>query len=417
MSPYSLAHLSDRALLRDLAALAARDRSTTAELLAHIAEVDARKLYLPAAYPSMYAYCVGELKLSEEAAYKRIHAARAARRFPAIFAALADGRLNLTSVILLAPCLTPGNADDLLKAAAHRSKTGVAELIAERFPRPDVATLLEPVRPAPAPRPAEPGLGPGGQATLPPACQHAPERAGGAAPAPEHAPERVACESPTPEHAPERVGLESPMPEHAPERVGLESPVPEHAPERARLHQPRLTPLAPGRYALQVTISEITAERLRRAQQLLGHQIPPGDLAGVLDRALESLLRELEKRRFAAAIAPRADARRPRAGSRHVPAAVKRAVWARDGGRCTFVSETGRRCEARERLEFDHVEPFACGGRATLSGIRLRCRSHNQYAAERAFGSGFMQHKREEAKRAAGSAREQGRARAVAAGP
>src|SRR5438093_6419035 len=102
MCSYSLSHLSDRALLRDLSALVARDRATTAALLAHIAEVDARRLYLPAAHPSMYAYCVHELRLSEDAAFKRIRAARAARQFPALFAALAEGRLHLSGVALLA---------------------------------------------------------------------------------------------------------------------------------------------------------------------------------------------------------------------------------------------------------------------------------------------------------------------------
>jgi hypothetical protein len=102
VSTYSLSHLSDHTLLRNLATLIARDRTTTAELLAHLAEVDERKLYLPAAYPSMYAYCVGELRLSEDAAFKRIQAARVARQFPAIFAAVADGRLHRTGVLQLA---------------------------------------------------------------------------------------------------------------------------------------------------------------------------------------------------------------------------------------------------------------------------------------------------------------------------
>ena len=79
MRNYSLSHVSDAALARDLAAAAARDRAATANLLAHIAEFDARKLYVPAAHPSMFSYCVGELRLSEDAAYKRIQAARAAR--------------------------------------------------------------------------------------------------------------------------------------------------------------------------------------------------------------------------------------------------------------------------------------------------------------------------------------------------
>ena len=106
MDTYSLTHLSDRALLADLASLTARDRTTTAALLAHLAEVDARRLYLPAAYPSMYAWCVGKLGLGEQAAFKRIRVARAARRFPAIYQAIADGRLHLSTVVLLAPYLT-----------------------------------------------------------------------------------------------------------------------------------------------------------------------------------------------------------------------------------------------------------------------------------------------------------------------
>src|SRR5262245_57084877 len=118
---YQLSHLSDGSLLSGLKALIGRDRETTAELLAHLAEVDQRKLYLPAAYPSMFAYCVGELHLSEDAAAKRIQAARAASRFPIIFEALAGGRLHLSAVCLLAPHLTAENATDLIAAATHRS--------------------------------------------------------------------------------------------------------------------------------------------------------------------------------------------------------------------------------------------------------------------------------------------------------
>jgi hypothetical protein len=94
-----------------------------------------------------------------------------------------------------------------------------------------------------------------------------------------------------------------------------------------------------------------------------------------------------------------------------VPAEVRRAVWERDGGRCTFVSAAGHRCKARTRLEFDHVEPVARGGLATVKGIRLRGRAHNQYAAEREFGSDFMRRKREAAQQEA----EQARVRAAAA--
>jgi len=77
---------------------------------------------------------------------------------------------------------------------------------------------------------------------------------------------------------------------------------------------------------------------------------------------------------------------------------VKRAVWVRDGGQCTFVSDKGHRCEARSSLEWDHIQEFARGGEATVEGIRLRCRAHNQYTAEQTFGAGFMQAKRDQAR-------------------
>src|SRR5512132_174920 len=133
MHQYTLDHLSDAVLLRRLSELVTRDRTTTAELLAHIAEVDARRLYAPAGYPSMHAYCVEELRLSEDAAARRIQAARAARKFPAIFAALAEGRLHLTAVCLLAPYCAVENVQDLIEAATHRPKSEIQEMLALRF--------------------------------------------------------------------------------------------------------------------------------------------------------------------------------------------------------------------------------------------------------------------------------------------
>src|SRR2546428_1353747 len=120
MQNYALTHVGDEVLLRDLSAIVVRDRATTATLLACIAEVDARRLYVPAGYPSMHAYCVGELRLSEDAAFRRIPAARAGREFPNLFAGLAQGRIHLAAICLLAPHLTRENAGELIEAATHR---------------------------------------------------------------------------------------------------------------------------------------------------------------------------------------------------------------------------------------------------------------------------------------------------------
>ncbi len=325
MKSYSLSHLDDRALLRDLATLVSQDRATTAALLAHLGEVDERRLYVPAAYPSMYLYCVKELRMSEDVAYKRIRAARTARQHPAIFPALADGRLNLTAVLLLTPCLTPETpketADQLLAAAAHKSNAEIELLLAERFPQPDVPTLVQPIG---APMATGELAGP----VESPSLELAVRPVGGLAL------QRVP------------VSAASSAPPLVPERV-------DH-PSRAKL-----APLSPGRYALQVTVDQETQDQLRYAQALLGHAVPSGDVATVLKRALDSLVQELEKRKFARCA--RSRPRRSSANSRYVPAEIRRS-------QCTFVSEDGRRCEARSRLEFDHVARSRVVGRRRRIG-------------------------------------------------
>jgi len=157
-----------------------------------------------------------------------------------------------------------------------------------------------------------------------------------------------------------------------------------------------VVPRSPGRYALQATVAEATHDKLRYAQELLGHQVPDGDIPTVLDRALDALIARLERTRFAITDRPRRCGATPAPGSRYIPAHVKRAVVRRDQCRCSFVSHSGRRCEARKRLEFDHEVPVARGGESTIDNVRLRCRAHNQYEAERTYGVGFMRRKREE---------------------
>jgi hypothetical protein len=160
MRTYVLTHVPDEELLADLSALVATDRRTTAALLAHLAEVEARELFLPAACSSMHTYCVRVLRLAEEVAYKRIRAARAARRYPQIFDAIADGRLHVTGVVVLAPHLTDENIDEVLDAAAHRSKAELEMLVARLAPKPDVPAFIESLDPqtgAPAVLQLDPG--------------------------------------------------------------------------------------------------------------------------------------------------------------------------------------------------------------------------------------------------------------------
>ena len=373
MSRYSLSHLAADELLRDLTALVARDRATTAELLAHLAELDSRKLYVPAGFPTMFAYCVGKLGFSEDVAFKRIRAARVARRYPAVLDVVADGSLHLAAIVMLSPhLLTPGvasgTAEELLAAAKHKSKRQVEELLAARFPMPDMPTRVRPIVALAHGALEGQELGASSDASAPSADLTATL----VAPGPVAPPDGL-------NHAEFLVPLSASLP------IAGTPMVP----------AARSTPLSPQRYALQFTVSRETHERLRRVQDLLASATTPAEIPDVFERALRLLEQALEKRRFSATDHPRA-ARRG-TDPRHVPAAVEREVWERDEGRCTFESDDGHRCEATRWIECDHILPVARGGRATAENLRLRCRAHNQYAAERVFGEAFMRGKRERA--------------------
>src|SRR5712691_5052100 len=146
-----------------------------------------------------------------------------------------------------------------------------------------------------------------------------------------------------------------------------------------------VTPLSPDRYKLSLTIGGDTLEKLRLAKDMLGHAIPGGDDAAVLDRALTALLADLAGKKFADTRKPRST-RGSRTRTRNVPAAVKRAVWVRDLGRCAFIASTGHRCHERRFVEFHHLDPYALGGEASVDKIELRCRRHNDYEGRLYFG-------------------------------
>jgi len=369
MSAYSLRHLSDASLSVALAASAADDRQANATLLAHIAEFDRRQLFLPTKYPSMFRYCVGHLRMSEDMALKRVRVARVARRFPLVFDAVAAGRLNLSGITLLARRLTRANGRELLEAAMNRSTREIQDLLARRFPM--VAPVVGPVN-------ATPGAGA-------PTCAGPTAQALGRA---------TAETGPKAQQIAQAAG---PV-----EIAGIfEAPAPNSLPE---LHV-RVTPVAPGRYELAGVIGQQAHDALMASRELLGHAVPSGDLAEVLERAIALQHVQLRKRRCGATDRPRtragANGATPSdsADPRHVPAAVRNAVWKRDGDRCAFTSADGHRCEERSQLELDHVVPVARGGRATVENLRLLCRAHNQHVAEREFGRRHMQGAREVARR------------------
>lgn len=142
--------LSDLDLVSEVKQLAQSERQATAALIASLAEMDERRLYIGEGCASLFVYCTRVLHLSEHAAYGRIEAARAARRFPIVLERLERGELTLTSLCLLRPHLTEANCSELVDAARHASKRDVERLLATIAPRPDAPTVIRKL-PAPAP--------------------------------------------------------------------------------------------------------------------------------------------------------------------------------------------------------------------------------------------------------------------------
>lgn len=330
--------LSDGDLLSEVERAATCERLTTARLIALLMEIDSRKLYAGQGYSSLFTYCVQRLHLSEHAAYLRIEAARSARRFPVILDKLSDGSVHLTAVSLLRPHLSDGNHVELLAAATHKSKREVEQLLARWRPQPDVRTVIRKL------------------------------------PTPTQAPV-LSSEFPV------RVSVqETPRVDERPESVLAPT-----AAAPVAMRPTGIKPLAPERYKVQFTVSHETHAKLRRVQDLMRHVIPDGDPAAIFDRALTLLLADLSRKKCGTAACPRG-AGAAQSRSRHIPSAVKRDVWHRDGGRCAFQGEHGRRTETGF-LEFHHVVPYADNGETTATNLELRCRAHNQYEAEQWFNT------------------------------
>jgi 5-methylcytosine-specific restriction endonuclease McrA len=266
----------------------------------------------------------------------------------------ASNSITLTTVTLLAPHLTSANACAVLEAARHKSKREIERQAASLRPRPDVPSSI---RKQPTPPLAAPGATLANEGLLATPAPASPEP-----------PSPPPASSNTQPYGDTTTATDAPSPR-----------TPASPPRRSVVE-----PLAPERYKIQVTVGAETVEKLRRVQDLMRHTLPNGDPAAIIDHALTRLLAHLERTALAATDRPRAS-RPVNTRSRHIPAAVRRAVWARDEGQCTFVGPEGR-CRERGFLEFHHVEPYARGGRAAVPTITLRCRPHNQYEAEQEFG-------------------------------
>ena len=332
---HTVGDLSNDELLARLEAHVGNGHAWQADLIAYLAEVEERRLHLEVACSSMFDFCVHRLGMSDGEAHRRLIASRLVRAFPRVLGYLERGDVHLCALALLRDHLNEENHEELLRAATGKTVRAVQEMLAARCPKPDVPPRIEPLAP---------------QGELPIAAPTA-------------------------------------------ERPDASKP------------RPRVEPLSASRYRVELTVSEEVKEKLERIKDLMRHRNPSGDLEMIVEQALDLLLVKLEKERLGKVSRPR-KAKAPATTeqtetaeaapafddpSRYVPQEVRRAVFERDGERCTYVDARGRRCSCRGLLELDHVIPFARGGKPTLENLRVRCRAHNRWYAEQQFGRAHVE--------------------------
>jgi hypothetical protein len=399
---YQLVGLKNEELLHGVSRLVAQGNELTADILAHLVEVESRLLHAELGFPNLFSYCVESLGLSEGAAGRRCTAARVCQRFPEAFDLVARGELHLSALCGLATHLNPDNAAALFAACRRKTRRQVDEILASRFPKPDAKESIRrvPHRPAPAPE---------------------------AAPVPVPAPETV-------------LGATVALPASASDPIPIPlRPPPPHLPRSQEVQ-----PTAAHRYKVQFTADANLRELIERACALCPNHSPQGQLALVVTRGLQLYVSQQEKRRFALGRRPR-KSRPPRATGagpdkaepqsappggvkptrtsedpqsappggatqnvatdaalpappdgikrRSIKAAVRRIVHERDQGRCTWVSPDGRRCAERARLQFDHVQPWSTRGGEDAANLRLLCSTHNRLHARHCFGERHIQAK------------------------
>lgn len=337
-----LTMLTDAQLVASLKSLVVDERKCLVAVLRHLREMDRRRIANKSGYPSLFEYCVRELRYAQGATARLIHASRAATKHPVIYRALERGLLSLTTVSMLAPYLTRQNNRKLIRSSMGRTTREVEVLIASLNPLPaapvDRVRFLEISAPVPSVETqdlfADPAVAE--QPLVAPASPAAP-----AAPA---------------------------------------APVAPAAPPEATVR----------RVHFSFTGDEALWRDYERAKELSRHKWPAGKMEDVFSGAMRALLDKIDPEKRSRR---KERVRRLTAGarSRHIVRAVKDEVWLRDGGRCVYPGEGERLCGARTGLQFDHVKPWSRGGSSDDPGnIRLLCRAHNDLEARRVFGSRFI---------------------------
>jgi len=371
-----LSRLTDDELLVCLSKVLKDSRRVESILVAHIAEVDVRGLFVREASSSMHKYCTDVLNLSDAEAFLRIRAARASRHYPVLLTMLEDGRLHLSGIAALTPHLDKLNGascDELLARAKHKTKREILVLLAEVAPKPDVSPSIRKL-----PEQRNKNGQQASQTRRPDAANEGGTSSG----------ETTALSGPSKPDPATNTAADRLRPPGFVESRRSEAEA--ETPETSETFDPRadVEPLSPASYKVTFTARAELKDKLDRLAALM----PGSDLASMFEEAVTEKLERLEAKRFGKTKKPRKSIEQADTspGVRGISAAVRRFVWARDGGQCTYERCDGRRCPERRGVQFHHDDPYGLGGDRSATNVRLMCPAHNLYLAELDYGKETM---------------------------
>ena len=327
-----LSHLKNDQLLKDFSLAVLKEREAIADVISYLCHIWERKLYAKLGYSSLFNFLIEKHQYSKAAAYRRIQAAKLVQRDPRVLEYLKSAKLNLTTLGQIEPHAVGEKKDFLIQAALGKTKEEVEALLVSFSHKVD--SHRDKIRRLPI-------LNAGSAAEL--KCVELKQA---------------------------DLLSETKKQEKKPERSQEESVIPREADIR--------------RVKIEFVANESVAGKIERAKQILRHKYPKGKLEDIFNEALDLLLEKKDPMRQI-----KRDSSRYTLGmtkkTRYIPKAVQREVYTRDQARCSYKSPEGKQCGERNFLEFDHIHPWALGGKTEINNLRLLCATHNKLRSQETF--------------------------------
>ena len=398
--------LSDKKLLSELEKLDYKERRLKVLVLLYLSEINTRKLYLPLGFSSLFDFCTYHLRYTRATAARRIRSARAAAKYPEALALLLSGEINITTLSMIGDILDQDNHEEIFSEIMGKSTRQVELLVSRHRPERIARDIIRPVcvmrrvQELAAVCDAKSGVGdltaacgPGSSAETDPGDPGAPMNDGRCKsnkisssaetkPGTGRPQEKIIFEQKlklgftvSPDFMNKYNKIKSLLSSKHPEGINFEVLFDILMNEYLERHDPDKKRARRAKKAAACDKSTKRHPEKRREQK--------ANPARKRDKALK--INSINQTG-----APHHTSRSPRRNSRHISPAVRDQVYTRDRGRCAFVGVNGTRCNSTWDLEIDHVVPFARGGDNSPGNLRLLCRKHNIYQAERTYGKEHM---------------------------